>query len=267
MNIWDSVHRGLEKASHEAARIAKIQKLRNQIDGLSRQFTTQQTALINRTMELYANNQLIQSQLLPICNEMASLQQQLDQIQNELKLIQSQAAPPQPPQANTNTGTYPVVPPYPGNDPTQTLYAPPPTPDYLAYPDNTLPSTPPPPPPPDAQQPPTVSAMETLMMGTPPLTPPPPPSTPGTIRCAGCQNEVAIGLSFCPNCGKPVRESTVGHLPTMRGGSLEPFYPTGQATAPGEATGQDPVTGSPQGRIADQETIRNEPPPLAGPND
>lgn len=268
MNIWDSVHRGLEKASHEAARIAKTQKLRAQIDGLSRKLYTQQTLLINQTMELYTTNQLSQNQLLPICNELANLLRQLEQAQNDLQQLHnqgSQQATP-PPQPNL-TGTYPVPPSYPGNELTQTVYAPPPpSPDLQAYPGNTVPVPPPP-----GTQPQTISAMETYIMGTPPLTPPPPPSTPGTIRCSGCQNEMKSGLSFCPNCGKPARESKSGHLPTVRGGTMETIYPV-QETVRGEAAGNnEPVTGtqdlSPQEHIADQETIRNDPPPQAEPND
>src|SRR5579859_852606 len=128
MNIWDSVHRGLEKASHEAGRIARAQKLRSQIDGLSRQLNTQQNVLINRTMELYTSNQLSQSQLLPICNELASLQQQLEQAQNELKQLHSQG-PLQTPQAPTPqmnmTGTYQLTSPYSGSELPPTIPAPP----------------------------------------------------------------------------------------------------------------------------------------------
>ena len=41
MPLWDSVQRSLEKASQEAARIAKTQRLRSTIDGLTRQVNTQ----------------------------------------------------------------------------------------------------------------------------------------------------------------------------------------------------------------------------------
>ncbi|HTK10500.1 MAG TPA: hypothetical protein VL485_25230 [Ktedonobacteraceae bacterium] len=265
MNIWDSVHRGLEKASHEAARIAKSQKLRSQIDGLARQIGTQRTALINRTMDLYTSNQLTQSQLLPVCNELASLQQQLEQAQNELKQIQSQGPQPAPltPLPPTNiTGTYQITSPYPGGDLPPTIPAPPPPPpDYTNYQDHTTPVAPPP-----GNTPPTISMMETRFMETS-LTPPPPPSTTETIRCIGCQGEIVTGLAYCPNCGRSVQASGLTHLPTMRGGALEPYYPAGQETVRGEATNNDErVTEqnpSLPGHIADQETIRSDAPPSA----
>ncbi len=250
MNIWDSVHRGLEKASHEAARIAKAQKLRTQIDGLSRQFTTQQATLLNRTMELFRANQLTQSQLLPICNELANLQQQLEQAQNELKQLQNQGVPQtsQPPATQVDAmGTYQIGAPYPAGELPPTIYAPPPPgSDYQPQTEKTVPAV--------GSNPQTVSAMETLLLGVTP-TPPPPPTIPITIHCAGCQGEITSGLAYCPNCGKAVQESTFAHLPTMRGGTLEPFY----------AVGQETERGTGPGHIADQQTVRSEPPPAENP--
>ena len=53
MNIWDSVQRGLEKATHEAARIAKAQRLRTTLEGLSKQIEMQQGAIVSKAMELF----------------------------------------------------------------------------------------------------------------------------------------------------------------------------------------------------------------------
>ena len=266
MNIWDSVHRGLEKASHEAARIAKAQKLRSQIDGLSRQLHTQETTLLTRTMELFAANQLTQSQLLPLCHEITSLQQQLEQAQNEIKLLQSQGPqqPAQiPPSQPNSTGTYQLTSPYSVGELPPTLYAPPPP--SADYPPAIEPTTPMPPPPPGSEAL-TISEIETRLMGVTP-TPPPPPAIPISIRCVGCQSEITSGLAYCPNCGRPTQESTIAHLPTMRGGALEPFYPAGQETVRGEAV-TDSNTGQDRGgmqaeHIADQETRRSEFPPDA----
>lgn len=272
MNIWDSVHRGLEKASHEAARIAKAQKLRSQIDNLSRQVTTQQGTLLNRTLELFNTNQLTQSQLLPICQELTTLQQQLEQAQNELKQLQSQGIPPSA-QTTINspnaTSTYQIPSPYAGGEVAPTIYAPPPPgSDYPPYAEHTIPVPPPPP-----TNPQTVSALETLLLGETPV-PPPPPATTDTLHCQGCQAEVNRGLSFCPNCGRPVQANTSEHLPTVRGGTLEQAYPIGQETMRGEAstgphTGQNAEgQGAPSGHIADQETRRGEPsPPTVLPNE
>src|SRR5579859_2363353 len=109
MNIWDSVHRGLEKASHEASRIARTQRLRSTIDGLNRQITTQQGSLLTRAMELFSTGRLTQSELLPLCQEMANLQQQLAQAHHELKQLQAQApaTPGQNAPATPPTGPYP----------------------------------------------------------------------------------------------------------------------------------------------------------------
>src|SRR5205085_10203652 len=93
MPLWDSVQRSLEKASQEAARIAKTQRLRSIIDGLSRQINLQNNSILNKTMDLFITGQLTQSELLPLCKELANLQQQLNQAQTELK--QLQASPPQ----------------------------------------------------------------------------------------------------------------------------------------------------------------------------
>jgi hypothetical protein len=251
MNIWDSVHRGLEKASQEAARISKAQKLRSQIDALSRQLNTQNNTLLSRTIELFNNNQLTQSQLLPLCQELVNIQQQLELAQNELKLLQSQGVPPaaQTPPAGDTTGTYQLTSPYAAGEAAPTLYAPPPP--GAEYQTQTT-QVPPPPP---GSGPQTVSAMETLLMGAA-ATPPPPPALPGSIRCIGCQGEIANGLSYCPNCGRPVQESSIAHLPTMRGGTLEPFYPPGQETLRSQTNSEQ------RAPLADQETVRGEAPPF-----
>src|SRR6266480_6657365 len=104
MPLWDSVQRGLEKASQEAARIARTQRLRSNIDGLSRQMYAQNNAIFNKTMELFVSGQLTQSELLPLCQEMINLQQQLNQAQNELKQLQAQSSQPPGPTSYPSTG-------------------------------------------------------------------------------------------------------------------------------------------------------------------
>jgi hypothetical protein len=236
MNIWDSVHRGLEKASHEAARIARIQRLRSTIDSVTRQIHTQEELLISRTMEVFAAGQLTQSELLPICQELANLRLQLEQARSDLKAIQSASAPgtPQNPTGSNAPG---------GEAPT--VYAPPP-PDYQFYADPTEPATVPPPPP--GVEPLTVSARETMIMnpgaseGTSTQTGP----TDYTLYCAQCHAALAVGNAFCHNCGAPVQDSAFSHLPTARAGRLEPIYPTGQATfanTPTSTPQMEPETG------------------------
>ena len=78
MPLWDLVHRSLEKASHEAARIAKTQRLRNIIDGLNRQINTQHSTIVNKAMDMYVAGQLPTGELYQLCQEMMNLQQQLN---------------------------------------------------------------------------------------------------------------------------------------------------------------------------------------------
>ncbi len=236
MNIWDSVHRGLEKASHEAARIAKIQRLRSTIDSVTRQIRTQQDLLISRTMEIFAAGQLTQGELVAICQELASLRRQLDQAQSDLKATQSAGAPVTP----AGTPQIPASPTAPGNE-AATAYAPPP-PDYQFYFDPTEQVTAPPPPP--GVEPLTISARETIIMnpgaaaGAGTQTAP----TKHTPYCPQCHAALAVGNAYCHNCGAPVQDNALSHLPTVRGGTLEPIYPTGQATLPEDAATSTPRT-------------------------
>ncbi len=183
MNIWDSVQRGLEKATHEAARIAKGQRLRATIESLSKQIETQQGAIIGTAMDLFKNGQLTQNELLVLCQALQNSQQQLVQAQSELKSIQNQG----------NSGTQ-VAPPAAY---TQTSHQP--------Y-DNTLPALVPPPPP--GFEPLHVSSLETMRM---------PPSANELARCSRCQASLILGNAFCHNCGTPVSTDTASYQPTVRG--------------------------------------------------
>jgi hypothetical protein len=235
MNIWDSVHRGLERASHEAARIARIQRLRSTIDSVTRQVHTQQDLLIKRTLEIFAAGQLTQSELLPICQELVNLRHQLEQAQSELKATQSAGAPATP----AGAPQVPASPQAPGSE-AATAYAPPP-PDYQLYFDPTEQVTAPPPPP--GVDPLTVSVRETIIMnpeaaaGASTETA---PTTDHTLYCGQCHAALAVGNAYCHNCGAPVQDSPFSHLPTVRGGTLEPMYPTGQATLPEETATSTP---------------------------
>jgi hypothetical protein len=228
MNIWDSVHRGLEKASHEAARVARAQRLRATIDSLSRQINTQQSTLLATTMEVFSAGNLTQSELIPLCRELAGLQQQLSQAQNELKQLHSQGAKP------------PVSPSPASVESSPTLYAAPP--EYPAY-DQTIPATPPPPPP--GVEPLTISSLETAIMGL---------STPSPVEkkqyCSNCRTEVLPGHVYCQNCGTPVQNSNISHLPTVRGSAPDSLHSTGQETVRSDTLIPTEY----------QETVRGEPP-------
>lgn len=226
MNLWESVHRGLDKATKEAARIAKTQKLRATIDGLSRQISAQNTTLINTTMELFMSNGLQESELLTICQEIARLRDQLSQAQNELQqLHQGQITAPPPPLSGMpptgadlpSTPIPPTIPAFPGPGYGETA---PPPPDFQTFAvSQTMPPPPPgipagssetasqaPPPPPGITQ---ISAINTVIQ----------PPAPETRRCPACQTEIALNTPFCPQCGSFVQTSGAEQLPTMRGSS------------------------------------------------
>lgn len=178
MNIWESVQRGLEKATHEAGRIARTQRLRVTIDALSKQIETQQTAIVTTAMELFKNGQLTQHELLLLCQELTNFQQQFIQAQNELKSIQNANSPQT-------------------IEPTMTVAYP--QPPYAPY-ENTQPALVPPPPP--GVEPLTVSSLETML-------------TPQT-QCSICQAPLIPGNAFCHHCGSPVHLDAAPHQPTVR---------------------------------------------------
>lgn len=216
MNLWDSVHRGLEKASHEAARLARTQRLRATLDGMTRQVNTLHTVLINRTMDLYISGQLAQSELLPMCQELANLQQQMQQIQAELK--QLQASQPQAQVQGPGTGPQAAgTELYPLADEGAT-YAPPP-PDYQPYGDGGPITAPPP----SGAEGLTVSGMETVLAPPPPdAIPAQQPVTGGVPRfCPACHAELNPGHAFCHNCGTMVQDPSSLYQPTMRGSAAE----------------------------------------------
>ncbi|MDQ2885889.1 MAG: hypothetical protein M3Y39_07360 [Chloroflexota bacterium] len=203
MNIWDSVQRGLEKATQEATRIARTQRLRSTIDSLTRQMHTQEEDLLARTMEVFAAGQLIQGELLPICQELARLQQQLEQNRQELAQLQSQGA--QPTTTRTGQASIPSPSSYtPGSDLPPTTYAPPP-PDYKPY-DATMPAPLPPPPP--GVEPLTISSFHTVREPT---------SANEKQLCKQCGTELIPGNAYCHNCGAAVQSGDASYQPTIRG--------------------------------------------------
>ncbi|MBO0796116.1 MAG: zinc ribbon domain-containing protein [Ktedonobacteraceae bacterium] len=227
MNFWESVNRGLDKASREAARIARTQKLRSTIDGLNRQITTQRDILVNRAMDLFISGGLQQSELLLICQEITNLQQQLNQTQNELRqLQQGQGA------AGTSPNVYsispqgelpatpipPTIPPTPAQGEGMATL-----PDYQSYPSSIMPppppgvevagsspSTLPAPPPPPGVDPSTISSLDTNI-----LQPPPPPSAIPRL-CPACQAEIVPNTAYCHRCGAFIQAGNAAHLPTAR---------------------------------------------------
>lgn len=243
MNLWDSVHRGLEKASQEAARMARTQRLRTNVDGLARHINMQHTQLIGKTMELYANGQLTQSELLPICQALTEMQQQMQQMQNELKQLQVNLPPQQQLQGPGTAPQGGATMLYPPSGEAAATGPYPPSTDYQPYVD-AGPITAPPPPPPPGTESFVVNEMETVM-----APPPPPASAPAALDmdapryCPVCQTQLNPGHAFCHNCGTLVQSNFSSHMPTMRTGVEMPFATEGQETMRASGNTAPPPSG------------------------
>ena len=252
MNIWDSVHRSLEKASHEAGRIARIQRTRSQIDRLGRQITDQERELVAKVMDLYSTGMLSQNELQTPCQELFQAHQQLTQAQQELQTLHNQNPTPTPP----NIGSpYPVQ--TSGAEIESTQYAPPP-PYEQPYMSPTIPVTPSlshetqpvtvqenqfatllPPPPPGIDSL-TIQAPEAIIDT---MDAPHSQNEPADIyhtddstrrdeiatsllpqRCPSCGSPAESENLYCHNCGNALQQSMVDHLPTVRGTSSSPAF-------------------------------------------
>lgn len=250
MPLWDSVQRSLEKATHEAARIARTQRLRSTIDGLTRQINTQHNSIVNKAMDMLVSGQLTQGELYQLCQEMMSLQQQLNQARTEMQQLQVQASQSQTTPPQTPTGPGGSVPNETGGESIQpVVYAPPP--EYPSYLDSTsAASVPPPPPGVEAL---TVSAMKTAEMneGTPIS------SSSAKQFCSVCQAELFTNHAFCQSCGAPVRINDSQHEPTMRVGSVEYNYPADEATMRADEP-VNPSPPSPPHEHTSEDAARNE---------
>ena len=174
-------------------------------------------------MELFTSGQLTQVELLPLCQELIYLKQQLDEAQIELKQIQvAQQAGTMPTPAE---GSYELPP---------TIYAPPP-PSYETQMAGDENLTPPPPP---GIAPITISAMSTVIMDTP--SPTPSAAQPEKRLCPACKAELQPEFAFCQNCGTLVKDTESQHLPTARAGMPELAFPSSEQTVRGEETSSTP---------------------------
>jgi hypothetical protein len=176
-------------------------------------------------METFREGHMIQSELIPICQELANLQQQLEQAQNELKQPQNQGP------ITTPSSVAPTIPAMPITGPgSETLIntqpapiyqnfteqAPPPPPEYQLYANPTIP-VPPPPPPPALDY---IGAMETTAMDREQL-----PVTNEQRPCPQCGNIALESQTYCQNCGTLLENREAAHLPTLRAGTGEEAKP------------------------------------------
>jgi hypothetical protein len=168
MSFLESIQHGLEKASQEASRITKIQHLHNVVNDLNVKATQEGQTLINKAMDMYYQGVLAQGELTAICQQIATYQQQLNEVHAELERLQHKTdeeepqlpLPPQPaPQAYAPGAVppYPVPPagypayPAPGYPAPQVGYPYPAPAGYQPYPTAPLPSSGEPPTRPGAQ--------------------------------------------------------------------------------------------------------------------
>jgi hypothetical protein len=232
MNIWDSVQRGLEKASQEAARIAKAQRLRSTLDNTAQQLNTQQGQVITKAMELYLAGKLPPGDLFAACQELQNTHQRLSQLQSELNQIQSQ----QNASGSSNPGTsgnqarnQGAMPNAPDSQATQYIpqdsqsaYAPPPF-------DSAIP---PPPPGMEANSGQGGQSTESIgMVAPPPLV--------ERNHCPTCHVALIPGNAFCHNCGTPVAFAANSQQPTVRGGTNTGAETAGTIGNASEPVGQD----------------------------
>ncbi|GCE06180.1 zinc ribbon domain-containing protein [Dictyobacter aurantiacus] len=239
MNLWDSVHRSLEKASNSAGRIARIQRTRSQIEILGRQLTAQEQDVLKQVMELYVAGMLTQPELLTPCQNLFNSHQQLSQARAELQLLMSQgpAVPPQETHETTYTSQ---------SDGSHTA---------PVYADTTVPVIPPPPP---GLTPLTIHSQETMIveevapdtdkvdLAAAPTRLEGAPAQAPARQCPGCGTAIQARDLYCPACGRALHPHMEEQLPTARVSPSSSVYPELHAD-----------------QIEDQATVRSEDPPPA----
>nr|BBH92736.1 hypothetical protein KTA_09350 [Thermogemmatispora argillosa] len=136
MSILESIQHGLEKAAQQAARLARIQHLQLVLNDLSYKASVEHRTLSNKVMELYFNGQLAQSELLPLCQNLATLEQHIKEIQQELDRLHGEGQEEEASASPSAAPSPPVVSgPVPGSPAVASNVAPPPA----AYPSNPVP--------------------------------------------------------------------------------------------------------------------------------
>lgn len=136
MSFLESIQHGLEKASQEATRLARIQHLHNVTNDLNFKASQQGQNLVAKAMEMYHSGLLAQGELTAICKQIADYQQQLSEVQEELQRLHESADDAD--QQNIPTPPPPAYPPdAPGAVPPGYSPYPAPPAGYPAYPPQT----------------------------------------------------------------------------------------------------------------------------------
>lgn len=99
MSFLESVQHGIEKASQEAARLAKIQHLHGIINDLTNKTNQDNQNMIAKAMELFQDGHLTQAELQPFCQQIVTYQQQIAEVQAEIQKIHEEAHAPEGSQA------------------------------------------------------------------------------------------------------------------------------------------------------------------------
>lgn len=155
MSFLESVQHGIEKASQQAGRFAKIQHLHQVINDLTFKSSKESQDLVMAVMSLFQSGKLTQSELLPLCQQITTYQQQIAEVRAEITKIQAEAqehaqqqggppappfpaapAPPAYPPPYAGVPTPPGYPPYavpPGGTPPPGYVPYPPPPGYPPY--------------------------------------------------------------------------------------------------------------------------------------
>ncbi|MGH2510101.1 MAG: hypothetical protein ACRDHZ_22200 [Ktedonobacteraceae bacterium] len=105
MSFLESVQHGIEKASQEAARLAKIQHLHSIINDLTNKTNQDNKDMLAKVMELFQGGHLTQDELLPFCQQITTYQQQIAEVQAEIQKIHDEAHAPE----GSQTPTAPVA--------------------------------------------------------------------------------------------------------------------------------------------------------------
>lgn len=254
MSFLESIQHGLEKASQEAARITKIQHLHHVADDLSFKASQQGQNLTMKAMEMYHSGILAQGELTAICQQIATYQQQLKEVNEELQRLQkpedgpaqqSAPVPPPPPPAQAYAaGTIPPgYPAYPAPPPGYPAY-PAPT-AYPAYPAAPVPPAYPTSP---SGEPPTKPGASVAASDSPVATgaSTEPPTSPAAASEAGAQAQPAAHKPrhhSTPQEAAPAVDAQANAAPTAgtyANGALPPIFSPFTNNAPAEAESEKP---------------------------
>ena len=181
MSLWEALHQGLEKAAQEAEHIAREHHIHSTLPRLAEQVTTYEEELLKRTMQLYTSGALTQGELIPLCEGLASLHQEVTTLRQELSQLEHHEPVPSEPVAPDPLLSYSSpsqVPNDPYSTPTRPVPDDPYTTPQSAYPpayiEKTVVDIPPPPP---AENMPSPYPLEPTVPATISATPLPPGTT------------------------------------------------------------------------------------------